>query len=162
MKSQNLSHEKTERIKKILTEFEPEKANLIPILHRIQDSNDSNYVPEDVIREICDYLNVTPSEIYGVISFYTMFSVNPRGKYIVRVCDSAPCHVMGSTTVIDSLEKILGITMGETTEDNLFTLEFSSCLGVCDVAPAMMINDEIYGNLTHEKIKEIVRRLQHE
>lgn len=142
--------------KKILMEFEPEKGNLISILHRIQDEQEFHYIPEEAIKEIAHYLQVTPSEVYGVVSFYSMFSTEPRGKYIIRVCGSAPCFVMGSTVIIDSLEKILGIKAGETTDDHLFTLEVSSCLGICDGAPAMMINDEVYTDLTVEKIKEII------
>lgn len=144
---------------KILKTVEPERENLIAILHRIQNEEEYNYIPEEAINHVAQYFGITPSEVFGVISFYTMLSVNPRGKYIIRVCTSAPCHVMGSTTVIDALKVILGIEVGETTADNLVTLEVSSCLGLCDVAPAMMINDNVYGNLTYEKIEKIVERI---
>jgi len=86
-----------------------------------------------------------------------MFSTNPRGNYIIRVCKSAPCHVMGAKDIIENIKKTLGIEIGETTKDKLFTLELSSCLGICDVAPAMMINDEVYGNLNPDKIKKIFK-----
>ena len=143
-------------ISKILEEFEPEKEHLISILHRIQDEEEFHYISEEAIREIADYLGITLSEVYSTISFYSMFSTEPRGKYIVRVCVSAPCFVMGSMTIIDSLEEILGIRAGETTDDHLFTIELSSCLGICDRAPAMMINDNVYPDLIVEKIKEII------
>ncbi len=143
-------------IRKILKEFEPEKEHLISILHRIQDEEEFHFISEEAIREVAAYLGITPSEVYGTISFYSMFSTEPRGKYIVRVCVSAPCFVMGSMMIIDSLEEILGIKAGETTDDHLFTLELSSCLGICDRAPAMMINDNVYPDLTVEKIKEII------
>ena len=160
MERKNLFGEKGGKIREILEEFEPKRENLISILHRIQD-NDYNYISAEAVKEVAEYLGVTPAEVYGVISFYTMFSLTPRGKYIIRVCASAPCYVMGSTTVVDCLERILGITMGETTEDNRVTLEMTSCLGVCDRAPVMMINDEVFGDLTEEKIEEIIRRKTH-
>jgi len=137
--------------------FEPKKENLISILHNIQNENTYNYISEDAIREVAKYLNLTYSEILGVISFYTMFSIKPRGKYIIRVCKSAPCHVMNSENIVETIKKTLKIGIGETTKDRLFTLELSSCLGICDVAPAMMINDEIYGNLTPDIITKIIK-----
>ena len=166
MNRKNLSKKEREkgkeRIDTILKEFEPEKENLISILHRIQDEEMFNYIPEEAVEAVADYVGITTSEVYGVISFYSMFSIEPRGKHVIRVCTSAPCYVMGSTTVIDSLKKVLGIDISETTEDTLFTLELSSCLGMCDIAPAMMINDEIYGDLTEKKIKKIIEAKKHE
>lgn len=145
------------KIQSLLGKFEPNKENLLPILHDIQNENVYNYIDEDAIREVAKYLNLTHSEILGVISFYTMFSTKPRGKYIIRICKSAPCHVMNAENIIENVKKTLGIEIGETTKDKLFTLELSSCLGICDVAPAMMINDEVYGNLTPDKIKKILK-----
>lgn len=146
----------TEDIKLILEKFEPKKENLIQILHIIQNENIYNYINENAIREIAKFFNITHSEIYGIISFYTMLSMKPRGKYIIRICKSAPCHITDVNTVIKTLKKTLGIDFGMTTTDGLFTLEFSSCLGLCDIAPAMMINNEIYGNLTPKKVKRIL------
>ena len=145
------------KVQFLLEKFEPNKENIIPILHDIQNENVYNYISEDAIREIAKYLNITHSEILGVISFYTMFSTKPRGKYVIRICKSAPCHVMNADSIIENVKKTLGIEVGETTKDKLFTLELSSCLGICDIAPAMMINDEIYGNLTPDKIKKILK-----
>ena len=152
----NEKQRKNENIKSILEKFEPKKENLIQILHTIQNENVYNYINENAIREIANFFNITHSEIYGIISFYTMLSMKPRGKYIIRICKSAPCHIMDVNTIIKSLKKTLGIDFGMTTKDGLFTLEFSSCLGLCDIAPAMMINDEIYGNLTPKKVKKIL------
>ena len=152
-----MNHEsRTKQIHTILQEFEPERENLIAILHRIQDTENFHYITQEAITAISDYLRMTPSEILGVISFYTMFSLNPRGKYVIRVCTSAPCHIMGSTTVTDALEEILGIKVGETTGNNLFTLELSSCLGVCERAPVIMINNEVYGDLTYDSLKKVI------
>lgn len=160
--SENEREKEKKRITTILKEFEPEKGNLISILHRIQDEEMFNYIPDEAVEAVADYVGITASEVYGVISFYSMFSTEPRGKHVIRVCTSAPCYVMGSTTVIDSLKELLGIDISETTEDALFTLELSSCLGMCDVAPAMMINNEVYGDLTEKKIKKIIEAKKHE
>ena len=96
----------------------------------------------------------------GTASFYTMYSFDPRGKYVIRVCESPPCHILGAQTIFKAIETKLGIKEGETTKDGFFTLEGTSCLGVCSVAPAMMINDEVYGNLDEEKIGKILEQIK--
>lgn len=141
---------------RILKQYDPTAENLLFILHDIQDNDPQQYIPEQAIREVSDYLNISPGQIYSVITFYSLYSVSPRGKYIIRVCDSPPCHLMGSVSIIDVLEEILGINVGETTQDGMFTLEITSCLGVCGVAPAVMINKELYGNLNPEKISMVI------
>ena len=101
-------------------------------------------------------MKVPYSYVHGVATFYTMFSLAPRGRHIIRLCDSPPCHLMGSTSVLDYLKEKLGIDVGETTPDGAFTLELASCLGVCGVAPAIMINDEMFGKLTPERVDGIL------
>lgn len=130
--------------------------NLLGILHDLQDANERHYLTDQDLRLTADYLGLTFSFVHGVATFYTMFSLEPRGKYIVRVCQSPPCQLMGSTNIVAELMRRLGVKFGETTRDGFFTLEMSSCLGVCGVAPAMMVNDEVYGNLTPERIREIL------
>ena len=101
------------------------------------------------------------SKVMGVATFYSMYSLKPRGKFIIRVCESAPCHVVGALNVVNEFINLLGLEkVGETTKDKLFTVETSACLGVCGVAPACMINDVVYGNLTKDKIKQIVDDLR--
>ncbi|HPI17620.1 MAG TPA: NAD(P)H-dependent oxidoreductase subunit E, partial [Mesotoga sp.] len=107
--------------------------------------------------EVLKELTGTPlSKIYEVLTFYTMFSTHRRGKYVIRICKSLPCHVTGGQEVVDALKNSLEISFGETTGDGLFTLEETSCLGLCGVSPVMMINDEAYGNLTKERVSEII------
>ncbi len=146
----------------IFQKYENKPENILLILHDIQDENPNKYLTEEDLKEVSERLNLPYSFVYGVASFYSMFSLKPRGKYIIRVCESPPCHLMGSENILNELKKILEIDIGETTKDNLFTLEISSCLGVCGVAPAIMINEEVYGNLTKEKIKEIIDNLRRE
>ncbi len=143
-------------ISEILKKYEPKKENLLSILHDVQESSGKNYVSTESVLEIGKFLGMTRSEINGVMTFYTMLSEEPRGKYIIRICVSAPCHVAGSVSVKEELKKVLGIDVGETTGDGLFTLEESACLGVCDIAPAMMVGKDVYGGLDGHKIKKII------
>ncbi len=101
-------------------------------------------------------LNLPGSDIFGTMSFYSMFAWKPKGKYIVRMCQSPPCHINGAENMLLALQEELGLTAGQTTADGLFTLELSACLGVCEVAPAMQINELVYGNLTREKIRQVL------
>lgn len=146
----------------IFEKYENKPENILLILHQIQDENPYKYLTEDDIKLVSERLNLPYSFVYGVASFYSMFSLKPRGKYIIRVCESPPCHLMGSENILDELKRILKVDIGETTEDKLFTLELSSCLGVCGVAPAIMINNDVYGNLSREKIIEIIEKLRRE
>ncbi|KUK51084.1 MAG: NADH-quinone oxidoreductase chain e [candidate division TA06 bacterium 32_111] len=142
----------------ILKKYEPTRENLLYILHDIQDSKNEKYLSEEDLVAVSRYLKISRSEVVGVATFYTMFSVKKRGQHIIRVCVSPPCQLMGGNTIFNYLRKTLGVKEGETTSDNMFTLESSSCLGVCAVAPAMMIDDQMFGNLTPEKIDEIITR----
>jgi NADH-quinone oxidoreductase subunit E len=147
---------------KIIQQYDPSPENLLSILHDLQDANQRHYLTEEDLHAAAAYLRLPISFVEGVATFYTMFSLTPRGKYIIRICESPPCHLMGSTTIAQELMNLLGIQFGETTGDELFTLEMSSCLGVCGVAPAMMINDEVYGNLTPHRIHEILEEKRRE
>lgn len=130
---------------------------LIPILHETQKA--LGYLTEEAMRQIAGELNVPFSKVYGVATFYSLFSTQAKGKHIIRLCESAPCHIGGAPEILKAIEDELGIRVGQTTPDNKFTLEFTSCLGVCGVAPAIMIGDTVYGNLTPEKVKEVLRGL---
>jgi NADH-quinone oxidoreductase subunit E len=140
----------------ILKKFKPTLDNILYILHDLQDNNPQRYLGKDDIVACADYLSVPYSYAHSVASFYTMFSLKPRGRNIIRLCDSPPCHLMGSQSLLDYLKRVLKVDTGETTKDNLFTLELTSCLGACGVAPAMMVNEEMYGNLTPEKVDIIL------
>lgn len=145
---------------KILKRYERSGDNLLAILHDIQDASPERYLSDADLRAAADYLRLPYSFVHGVASFYTMYSLKPRGKNLIRVCQSPPCHLLGSSTISRELIKLLGIGFGETTADRLFTLEMTSCLGVCGVAPAMMVNDRVYGNLTAERIAGIIDDLR--
>ena len=111
----------------------------------------------DAAKVIAREMGISLSQVYNFITFYAMLSTKPHGKFTVRICKSAPCHVNGASEVIHAIQNQLGIKMGETTEDGRFTLEYCPCLGLCDIAPTIMINNEVYGNLTAETAKDVIK-----
>jgi len=145
---------------KILKQYGRSGDNLLAMLHDLQDASPEHYLSDGDLRAAADHLGLAYSFVYGVATFYTMYSLKPRGKNLIRVCQSPPCHLLGSSTISRELIRLLGIGFGETTADKLFTLEMTSCLGVCGVAPAMMVNDRVYGNLTVERIAAVVGDLR--
>lgn len=146
----------------ILKKFRPTRDNILYILHDLQDNNPQHYLAEDDIRVCADYLNVPYTYVQSVASFYTMFSLEPRGSNIIRLCDSPPCHLMGSKSLLTYLKDTLKVDVGGTSRDGKFTLELTSCLGACGVAPAMMVNDEMHGNLTPERVDAILAKRRQE
>ncbi len=147
--------------KQIIEKYSADPENLLFILHDIQDSKEDHYISSEDLKEVAKYLDMPVSKVQGVATFYSMYSLEPRGKYIIRVCESAPCHVMGALDILKEFKEVLNLEkIGMTTPDKMFTLETSACLGVCGVAPACMINDVVYGNLTREKIRKIIDDLR--
>lgn len=150
------------KVQEILTKYPRNRQNLINILHEIQDSSEYNYITENDMQELADYFNTTKASIYGVVTYYSMLSTKPRGKYIIRVCKSPVCHVEGAFSIVEELKKELDIrNVGETSQDKLFTLEYSECLGQCATAPGMIINEDFYGNLDKQKLSEIIAQYKH-
>ncbi len=145
---------------KLISEFEPNKSNMLNILHKLQDNNPNNFLTKEDLKFVAEYLNTTYGSVYGVAKYYSMLSIKPRGKYIVKVCKSPVCHMISGNNIISEIENIIGVKLGETTNDRLFTLEPSECLGQCDRAPVMMINDKVHTELTTEKIKNIFQNIR--
>lgn len=129
--------------------------NLMPVLQGVQDAY--GYVPKSVVYYIAERLNVYPSQIYGVLTFYAQFHLKPRGKFIVRICMGTACHVLGAERIRESFEERLGVGHAETTPDKRFTLEVVACLGACGMAPLAMVNDDTYGKMTVKKVDEVVK-----
>jgi len=144
----------------ILHKFPPLMENVLLILHEFQNSHPQHYLSEGDLAMIAGYLNVPCSAIYGVVSYYTMFSLMPRGQHIIRVCISPVCQMADSTVIAAKLRGYLGVDVGATTADGVFTLEATECLGQCDSAPGMSIDDQFFGNLTAEKIESILQIYQ--
>ncbi len=153
--SASLSPEQVAGIQEICSKFKQVKGGLLPALHGVQ-SLCGNWLPMEALQQVSQGMEVPYPYLYGVLSFYTMFSTQPRGKYIIRLCESPPCHIMGVDNLLDVLKAELGIKVGETTTDGLFTLEHTACLGVCEIAPVMQINEVVHGRLTPERVKSIL------
>lgn len=142
------------KAKEVIMNHKGTEGALIPVLHKIQSLY--GYLPEDVLRVVSEELDISMSEIYGVATFYSIFSLKPKGQYIIRVCLGTACYVKGSQLLLDKLSEELNIGVGETTPDNKFTLEATRCIGACGLAPALMINDKVYGRLVKEDIEKIL------
>ena len=135
-----------EVLDKLLEKYTQDKSNLIQILNEVQEKY--GYIPKLAQEEISKYLDIPMAEIYGVITFYSRFSLKPKGKYNVSVCLGTACFVKGSEKILDRVKEILKIDVGETTPDGLFSIEATRCVGACGLAPVFMINDEVFGNAT--------------
>ncbi len=133
--------------------------DLIPILQEIQQ--EYRYLPEEVMVFIATSLDIPPAKVFGVASFYSHFTLKPKGKYVIKICDGTACHVKGSSAIIDALRNHLNLPKGEiTTSDMLFTVEAVSCLGTCGLAPAIVINEDVHGLLNPERAVEIITQIQ--
>ncbi len=138
----------------IIEDWSGKEGALIPILQSAQ--NLLGYLPEEVMVHVSEKLDMPLSQVTGVISFYSWFSTVPRGRHIVRVCLGTACYVRGGQEVLTSLKKTLGIDVGETTEDRIFSLEIGRCFGACGLAPVVMVNDDTHQRVKPSKIKEIL------
>ena len=133
------------------------ESNLLSLLEQVQDRH--GYLPEGLVNELAESLDIPVSEVYGVASFYSFLSTKPLGKNVIRICNSVPCYLKNSQSILATVEEELGIKPGETTEDGKFSLQLTNCIGACDQAPAMMINHKLYVDLTPRKIRDILKRL---
>jgi NADH-quinone oxidoreductase subunit E len=133
------------------------KEKLLSILLTIQEASGWNYVDKEWAKLVAAELDIPLTKVYDVLTFYEMFSTKPRGKYVIEICKSAPCHVSKANSVVQMFTEELGIEMGETTLDNLFTLQYTSCVGACDLAPVAKIGEKVYGHLTREKVAQIIK-----
>jgi NADH:ubiquinone oxidoreductase subunit E len=147
-----------DRLKEIVHEHQNETWGLIPLLQDIQET--FGYIPPESIEPVAEAMNLFPSQVQGVISFYAGLSLTPKGKYVIRVCRGTACHVKGGRSVLRLMKKELGLNEGETGEDYQFTLETVACLGTCFLAPAMMVNKSYFGKLSPPKITTVLKQYQ--
>jgi len=138
-----------------LKDYTGDESQLIPLLQKLQGLY--GYLPEDVIKRLSERTGIFVSQIMGVITFYSQFRLQPVGKNIVRVCFGTACHVNGAETIADAICRELGIELGGTTNDKLFTVESVACLGCCSLAPVIMINSETHGRLTADTARSVIR-----
>ena len=146
-----------EFLKELFKEYKPVKDNLIQMLNEVQDHY--GYVPKEVQKELADFLSIPLAEVYGVVTFYSRFSLEPQGKYKISVCLGTACFVKGSQKIMDRLTERLKIEAGQTTEDGLFTLDQTRCVGACGLAPVFTVNNEVYGKATVQKLDQVLDEL---
>ncbi|MBD3380166.1 MAG: NADH-quinone oxidoreductase subunit NuoE [Candidatus Omnitrophica bacterium] len=150
--------ERSERLRQYMDECrekEHSESQLIAILHKAQEIY--GYLPREVMDEIAHYMNIPTAHIWGVATFYHYFNLEPVGKYIVSVCMGTACYVKGAGKVLETLKKELGVEVGQTTEDKMFTLQEARCLGACGLAPVIMVNEKIHGDLDAERTAELIK-----
>ena len=143
-----------EKMKNILEKYSNDKSNLIQILNEVQEK--FGYIPEFAQAEIANYLGIERAEVYGVVTFYSRFTLKPKGKYSVSVCLGTACFVKGSEKLLDKAKEILKIDEGETTADGKFSIDSTRCIGACGLAPVFTVNDEVYGKATPELMEKIL------
>ena len=147
-------------MKEMLERYPASPEYLLELLHDLQDAEPRNYLTSEALEAVAEHLSMPLSEVVSTATFYSMYSLKPRGKHIIRLCESPPCQLLGAESLLDYISEQLSVGVGETTEDGVFTLETTSCLGVCGVAPAMMIDEEVYGNLTKESVLKVVEAVR--
>jgi len=150
---------KLSKVYEIIEEIGYDESKLVPILQAVQD--EYRYLPEEVMTCVASTLNISPAKVFGVASFYSHFTLIPKGKYVIKLCDGTACHVKKSTDILDAIRAHLHLSeIQNTTPDMMFTLEKVSCLGTCGLAPAVMINEDVHGLLNKEKIIKILEEIQ--
>jgi NADH-quinone oxidoreductase subunit E len=141
----------------IINSYGKSKEQLLSILLDIQEALPQNCVTQTWAQVVAEELDVPLSKIYDILTFYTMFSIVPRGKYVIEICKSMPCYVTKADELVKIFEEELDIKLGETTADNKFTLLHTSCVGACEIGPVAKIGEKVYGDLTREKVADIVK-----
>ncbi len=148
--------EQEARLREVIAAHKGEQGATIPVLHKAQDIY--GYLPLEVQEIISEGLGVPLAEIYGIVTFYTQFSLNPKGAYQIGVCLGTACYVKGSGEILEEIKKILGIGVGECTADGKFSLDATRCVGACGLAPVVTINDDVYGRLKKGEIAAILAK----
>lgn len=150
----NGTPEQEARLRSVIAEHKGQPGATMPVLQAAQEI--FGYLPEEVQIMVAEGLDIPLSEVYGVSTFYSFFTLNPKGKYQISVCLGTACYVKGAADVLDAVEKKLGISPGGITKDGLFSLDACRCIGACGLAPVMMINEDVYGRLTPAQVGPIL------
>lgn len=154
----NGTKEQEKKLMEVIEAHKNELGAVIPVLHEAQ--NIYGYLPIEVQTMIARGLDVPLAEIYGIVTFYAQFSLNPKGQYQIGICLGTACYVKGSNLILEKVKDILGIDVGECTADGKFSLDATRCIGACGLAPVMTINDDVYGKLTVEQIPDIIKKYE--
>ena len=150
---------KLQKVWEILNRYDSDPGKIIPILQAVQE--EYRYLPEEVMILVASVLKISPAKVFGIATFYSHFSLEPKGKYVIKVCDGTACHVKGSGNIIKMVRKCLGLKGKEkSTPDLLFTFETVSCLGACGLAPVVVINDQVYGQVDEAKMNSLIEEIR--
>jgi NADH:ubiquinone oxidoreductase subunit E len=147
-----------QEVNQIIDLFDCKRSNLIQILHQLQ--NVYGFLPIESLTQVSKKMDVPLSEITGVVSFYSFFSTKPQGRHTIRVCLGTACYVRGGKKIIDKIQELLQVELGGTTEDQRFTFEIARCIGACGLAPAVMIDNEVYRQVNSNKLKSILAKYE--
>ena len=150
---------KFDKVCEILDRHNRQSSRLIPILQSVQE--EYRYLPREILTYVATALNVAPAKVYGVATFYTHFALQPKGKYQIRVCDGTACHVKQSIPILEAIRDVLSLSeKKKTSDDMLFTVETVACLGACGLAPVLVVNEEVHGQVTPETGAKIVEEIR--
>lgn len=149
-----LNNDKIEQIKEICASFGNKAGEVINILHKVQGT--FGYLPREVQEVIAEEIHVPVAQIYGIVSFYSFFTMKPKGKYPISICLGTACYVRDSEKILNEFKRQLGIGVGELTPDGKFSLDCLRCVGACGLAPVALIGDKVYGRITQDKVKDII------
>ena len=152
------AQEKAKKLDAIVEKYKDTRGALIQVLHEVQEVY--GYLPLEVQRAVSEKMNIPLAEIYGVVSFYTQFSIYPKGKYQINVCMGTACYVKGANEILDKFRTRLSIDVGDCTEDGMFSLEACRCIGACGLAPVVTINDDVYGKLVADDVDGIIDKYE--
>jgi NADH-quinone oxidoreductase subunit E len=156
---ENLTDKKMDAVREIIARHEKTKSSLIAILRDIQEK--FSYLPEAAMKLVASEIGATPAEVFGAATFYSHFTLDPKGKHVIRVCDGTACHVKKAEDIIGTIEKELGLSAEKrTSDDMLFTLEIVACLGACGIAPVVVIGDQVHGSMNPQKIQELIAKIR--
>jgi len=154
-KNNNLDQEThSQTYLELIEELPANRESVIPALQKVQKSR--GYLPEAALETIADYTQTPLANVAGIATFYSQFYLEPQGKHTIKVCQGTACHIKGADEILDELKRVLNVTPGEVTSDGKFTLTNVRCLGACSLAPVMMIDEDVHGNLTPEKAKNVL------
>lgn len=152
----NDTAEQSEKLQEVIAKYKGTEGALIPVLHEAQSIY--GYLPYEVQKNISVGLDIPMAEIYGVVTFYTQFSIYPKGQFNVAVCLGTACYVKGSGDIIEKFKQRLGIEIGQCTDDGKFSLEATRCIGACGLAPVLTVNDDVYGKITADDVDDILSK----
>ena len=158
MGADSITPEMYRKIDAIVERYKDKPGSLIPVLQQAQEV--CGYLPHVVQRYIAQGMKMSPSMVFGVATFYSYFTLVPRGKHVIRVCLGTACYVRGSQEVLDKAQKELGIKVGGTTEDRRYSLDVVRCIGACGLAPAMLVNEDVYGRVKSPHLVDILKKYE--